>query len=191
MLAWILIFGSWIALLSLVLHDVTSEDADGGAIRVAAGNLGAAVSWARVKARTFRETRADAVSQGAAVSQGSAASQGAAASQESVASQGATPTPPLKQRLALRKADWWHTDQRVPMAIPDLELAIADAVKKASPGCEDFVSVIVEHTTPKARLGPDWDVRGVRYGKADRRMVDEALSTVVKRMQQEIRLNPD
>ncbi len=77
------------------------------------------------------------------------------------------------------------------MAIPDLELAIAEAVKTASSGCEDFLSVIVERTPPKSRIGPDWGVRGVRYGKADRRLVDEVLSTVVKRMQQEIRLKPD
>jgi hypothetical protein len=77
------------------------------------------------------------------------------------------------------------------MTIQELELAIAEAVRTASPGCKDFVSVIVEQTTPKSRLDPDWDVRGIRYGKADKKMVDEALSTAVQRMQQEIRLNPD
>ena len=77
------------------------------------------------------------------------------------------------------------------MTPAELELAIAEAVRKASPACEGFLSVIVEPKTPKSRLDPDWDIRGVRFGKADRKMVDEALSTVVKRMQQEIRLKQD
>ena len=77
------------------------------------------------------------------------------------------------------------------MTPAELELAIAEAVRKASPACEGFLSVIVEPKTSKSRLDPDWDIRGVRFGKADRKMVDEALSTVVKRMQQEIRLKQD
>jgi hypothetical protein len=77
------------------------------------------------------------------------------------------------------------------MTPAELELAIAEAVRKASPGCEGFLSVIVEPKVPKLRLDPDWDVRGVRFGKVDRKMVDEALATVVKRMQQEIRLKQD
>jgi hypothetical protein len=175
MLAWILIFGSWIALLSLILHDVTHEEANGGAIRLAAGHVGAAmswavssaVSWAVLKARTFRETRGQAPSQ-----------------------EGAS-RPPLKRLLALRKPNWWHTDQRISMTVTELEGAIAEAVRKASPACEGFLSVIVERKTPKARRDADWDIRGVRFGKADRKMTDEALSTVVKRMQQEIRLKQD
>jgi hypothetical protein len=175
MLAWILIFGSWIALLSLILHDVTREDANGGAIRLAASHVGSAmswavssaVSWAKLKARKFRETRRQAASH-----------------------EGASKPPP-KRLLALRKPNWWHTDRRISMTIPELEGAIAEAVRKASPACEGFLSVIVEHKTPKARIDPDWDIRGVRFGKADRKMTDEALSTVVKRMQQEIRLKQD
>jgi transposase InsO family protein len=171
MLAWIFIFGSWIALLSLILHDVTEGDANGGAIRVAARHCGGAVSfamsWAVLKARTFRETRKQAASQGDASRS------------------------PAKRLPALRKPAWWHTDQRISMTAAELELAIAEAVRKASPGCEGFISVIVERKTPKSRLEPDWDIRGARFGKADRRTVNEALSTVVTRMQQEIRLGPD
>jgi hypothetical protein len=179
MLAWILIFGSWIALLSLILHDVTNEDANGGAIRLAAGHLGAAMSWAAswaaswtvLKARTFGETPKE--------------------TPKDAASQGGASRPSLKRLLAWRKPNWWHTDQRISMTVPELELAIAEAVRKASPACEGFLSVIVEHKTPNTRQGPDWDIRGVRFGKADRKMVDETLSTVVKRMQQEIRLKQD
>jgi transposase InsO family protein len=184
MLAWILILGSWIALVSLILHDVTQEDANGGAIRLAAGHVGAAmswavsaVSWAMLKARTFRETRRQATSQ-------------QATSQQAASQEGAS-RPPLKRLLTLRKPNWWHTDQRISMTATELEGAIAEAVRKASPACEGFLSVIVEPKPPKSRLDPDWDLRGVRFGKADRKMADEALSTVVKRMQQEVRLKPD
>ena len=159
-------------MLSLVLHDVTRDDANGGAIRVAAGNVGSAVSWARLKARRFKRAR-------------SRRKQIRRAAQDDAAS------PPRKSRFALGKSDWWRADQRVTMTMSELESSIAEAVKKASPGCEDFVSVIVERTAPKSRLAPDWDVRGVRYGKADRPTVDEALAAAVKRMQQEIRLKPE
>jgi transposase InsO family protein len=179
MLAWILILGSWIALVSLILHDVTQEDANGGAIRLAAGHVGAAmswavsaVSWAMLKARTFRETRRQAAPQQAAPQEGAS-------------------RPPPKRLLALRKPNWWHTDQRISMTATELEGAIAEAVRKASPACEGFLSVIVEPKPPKSRLDPDWDLRGVRFGKVDRKTADEALSTVVKRMQQEIRLKQD
>jgi hypothetical protein len=173
MFAWILIFGSWIAVLSLILHDATKEDDNGGAIRVAASHVGTAVSWATLKtsamlkARSSRETT----------------SQPASSSRAS--------RPLLKQRMSLRKRDWWHKDHRISMTAPELEVAITEAVRKASPGCEDFVSVIVAHRTPKSRRDADWAVRGVRFGNADRQMVDEALSTVVERMQQEIRLRID
>jgi hypothetical protein len=170
-LAWILIFGSWIAFVSLILHDVTKEDANGGALRLAAGHAGAAMSsatsWAMLKARTFRETRSAAASQGGAWK------------------------PSLKPLLALRKRDWWHADQRVSMTPAELEAAIAEAVRKASPGCEGFLTVIVERKTPKSRHDCDWDIRGVRFGKADRKNADEALATVVKQMQQEVRLKTD
>ena len=74
------------------------------------------------------------------------------------------------------------------MTAPELELAITDAVKTAAPGCEDFIGVIVQHTTPKSHLDPKWDVRGVKFGKADRQTADEALASVVERMRREFLL---
>jgi hypothetical protein len=187
MLAWILIFGAWLAVLSLILHDATKEDADGGAIRVAASNVRAAVSWAmKTWAKKPWAIKTCAIKTWAMLK-----ARTFTAASSHAASQGHASKPPPKQRLALGKRNWWHKDHRISMTTPELELAIAEAVRKASPGCEDFVSVIVEHQTPKSRLDPDWSVRGVRFGKADRKKVDEALSTIVKRMQQEIRLGND
>jgi len=77
------------------------------------------------------------------------------------------------------------------MTTPELELAISEAVKKAASGCEDFVGVIVQRNTPKSRLDPNWAIRGVKFGNADRKVADEALATVVERMQRELLLSED
>jgi hypothetical protein len=86
---------------------------------------------------------------------------------------------------------WWHgrrIDERVSMTSPEIELAIAEAVKKTAPGCEDFIGVVIRQTTPKSRLDVNWELRGIRFGKADREMVNEAVASVVERMQREFRL---
>jgi hypothetical protein len=70
-------------------------------------------------------------------------------------------------------------------------LAISEAVKKAAPGCEEFVGVMVQQDRPKSHLDPNWAIRGVKFGKADRKVVDEALATVVERMQREFLLSDD
>jgi len=74
------------------------------------------------------------------------------------------------------------------MTSPEIELAIAEAVKKTAPGCEDFIGVVIRQTTPKSRLDVNWELRGIRFGKADREMVKEAVASVVERMQREFRL---
>ena len=70
-------------------------------------------------------------------------------------------------------------------------MAISEAVKKAAPGCEEFVGVMVQQDRPKSHLDPNWVIRGVKFGKADRKVVDEALATVVERMQREFLLSDD
>jgi hypothetical protein len=166
MFAWILILGCWVALLVLILHDATKEDSDGGAISIAAKHFSAFIFWAMLKAQKLRGTFRDRTSQ-ASVSK-----------------------PPVKVVTTVLKK-WWRKDHRVSKTTLELELAISEAVKSAAPGCEDFVGVIVRHTAPKSHLDPNWEVRGVKFGKADRKMVDQALATVVDRMQQEFRLSDD
>jgi hypothetical protein len=82
-------------------------------------------------------------------------------------------------------------DDRVLIAGPKLELAIAEAVKKAAPGCEAFVGVIVELTTPKTRFDANWALRGARFGRSDRVTANEALATIVERMQREFKLSEE
>ena len=83
------------------------------------------------------------------------------------------------------------TDDRSLIASETLQSAITKAVKKAEPGCETFVGVIVERITPKSRLDANWALRGVRFGRADRDKANKAVTTVVERMQREVSLSDD
>ena len=194
MFAWILILIPWLALLSLILHDATKEDSAGSAISIAAKNFKALIGWAIPKARNlwalcYRVPRKSAskpavkIMAAATATSSSSIRQGEpGAIKQAPASSPENPPP---------KKKWWRRDHRVPVAIPELELAISEAVRKAAPGCEDLVGVIVRHTPPKSNLDPNWAVHGVKFGKADRKMVNEALTGVVERMQQEFLLSDD
>jgi hypothetical protein len=94
----------------------------------------------------------------------------------------APPPPPPK---AKRDGD------RSLIASTDLEAAITQAVRNEGPGCEAFVGVIVQQTKPKSRFDANWILRGVKYGRADRTKADEALATIVERMQREFKLSGD
>jgi hypothetical protein len=83
---------------------------------------------------------------------------------------------------------WWSGDGRVSKTAEDLELMITEAVK-ATPGCEDFVGVIIQGMTPKSRLDANWELRGTKFGRTDRKIAKEALTPIVKRMQGEFRLS--
>jgi hypothetical protein len=73
----------------------------------------------------------------------------------------------------------------------DLESAITEAVKNSNPGCASFVGVIIQRETPKSRSGTNWNVRGVKFGAADRTKSLEALDKIIERMQQDFRLSDD
>jgi hypothetical protein len=74
------------------------------------------------------------------------------------------------------------------IAPQDLEAAISKAVKVA-PGCEEFAGVIVQAKPSDSPSEPNWEIQGVRFGKADRTAASEALTTVVTRLQREFRLS--
>jgi hypothetical protein len=82
---------------------------------------------------------------------------------------------------------WWSKDTRVSKTAEELELMIRDAVK-AAPGCEAFVGVIIQRTTPKSRLESNWEIRGIRFGGMDREIAREALTPIIEQMQREFRL---
>jgi hypothetical protein len=79
-------------------------------------------------------------------------------------------------------------EKRIDAIASEIELEISKAVKVV-PGCEDFIGVFVQPTTPKSHLEPNWEVQGVRFGKSDRKTVDEALAIVVTHLQRKFRIS--
>ena len=78
-------------------------------------------------------------------------------------------------------------DERVLITAAELQSAIEQALRTA-PSCEDFVGVVVRPKTSKSYTEPNWDVQGVKFGKADRIIVSDTLAKVVARLQEEFRL---
>ena len=77
---------------------------------------------------------------------------------------------------------------RVSIPLPELQSAIGEAVKTATPGCEAFVGVVVRPKTPESRLDANWELAGAKYGKADKNIANEALMAIVAQMQNEFRV---
>jgi hypothetical protein len=173
MFVWILILSLWVALLLLILHDATKGESSGSAISIAAKNFKAFIFWAIQKSVSKSLKVATAVEAISSSSMPSGPSE-------------------IKQANALPpKKSWWRKERRVSITSSELELAISEAIKKAGPGCENFVGVMVRQEKPKSHLDPNWVIRGVKFGKTDRKMVNEALATIVERMQQEFLLSDE
>lgn len=85
-------------------------------------------------------------------------------------------------------ADQQPNTVRQPIARAALEQAIAEVVKAAGTGCEEFVGVIIERVASIPPGGTNWAVRGVRYGKSNRELCDAALSACVAEKQFEFEL---
>jgi hypothetical protein len=170
MLVWILIFACWAGLLLLILHDAT-RDADGGSA-VSVGSRKAL--WTAAKGwRRLRKLRRYASSP--------------KASPPEVVAQASLATIP-SQATEPSKKTWWRKDRRAQITPAELELTIAEAIRKNAPGCDSFIGVIVHHKKPRQHRDPNWGVRGVKFGKADRRIVDETLPGIVEQLQKEFRL---
>jgi hypothetical protein len=80
-----------------------------------------------------------------------------------------------------------NKDLRVSISAAELETVIGQSLKAAL-GCEGFIGVFVRHKKPESDPDPNWEVRGLRFGNADRESVNEALVMVVARLQQEYQL---
>jgi hypothetical protein len=179
MFVWILIAACWAGLLLLILHDATRE-ADGGSAVSAASRkalLTTAKGWRRLRKlkgwQRLRKFRPYATSP--------------KASPPDVPAQTGLETIPT-QATEPSKKSWWRKDRRAQITPAELELTIAEAIRKNAPGCDSFIGVIVHHKKPKQHRDPNWGVRGVKFGKADRRIVDETLPRIVEQLQKEFRL---
>jgi hypothetical protein len=74
---------------------------------------------------------------------------------------------------------------RKPIARSALERALAESVRTGDPECESFVGVLLERLAPAQRGSPNWVVKGVKYGKADRSRCGALLAKCVEDAQLE------
>jgi hypothetical protein len=214
MLVWILIAACWAGLLLLILHDVTKDAGGSSAVTVASRNtlITTARGWRKLRKRTrdaraaanakaaaskvANDVKAAADAKAAAASKAAADAKIAAVEKAPAASKAGTPDVPIQTGLATlppetsdsSKKKWWSKDRRAQITSAELELTIAEAVRKSAPGCSNFIGVVVHHKKPKQYRDPNWGVRGVKFGKTDRRVVDKALARIVEQLQKEFRL---
>jgi hypothetical protein len=87
------------------------------------------------------------------------------------------------------KAEKQVKPPRKPISRADLEQAIAELVRTSDPDCREFAGVILEAIVPASTADTNWAVKGVRYGKADRKLCDAALSGCVAGKQLEFELS--
>jgi hypothetical protein len=78
--------------------------------------------------------------------------------------------------------------KRDAVSCEQLESEITEAVRKSEAGCKGFVGVLVERVEPKSHTDPNWAIKGVRFGRADRDKAGKVLLTVVDEMQREFAL---
>jgi hypothetical protein len=90
-----------------------------------------------------------------------------------------------------RPVEGSHVPHREAISRASLEAAIAKAVKTANPICEAFGSVFVERLKPQSPQDANWDIRGVKFGRADRAAASDALTAVVERLQGQFLLSND
>jgi hypothetical protein len=66
-----------------------------------------------------------------------------------------------------------------------LEQTLVEAVRTGDPECEAFVGVLIERLASAQKGGPNWIVKGVRYGKVDRSRCNALLTKCVEDAQLE------
>src|SRR5258708_24071668 len=89
------------------------------------------------------------------------------------------------RRILFSKDRLVETTTRNPISREALQEAITEAVKKSDPGSEAFVGGIVERTKRSSIVEANWNVKGIKFGKADLTMATDAVAfaAVVARLQ--------
>ncbi len=78
---------------------------------------------------------------------------------------------------------------REPVKCAILETAITNAVKRSNRNCEPFVGVFVERRAPKSPDEPNWAVKGVKFGRAEREQCNAVLSVIIERLKREFEIS--
>jgi hypothetical protein len=82
-------------------------------------------------------------------------------------------------------------DDRKLISRENLRFEITNFVRTSDPACASFVDVVIELTDPESPGDPNWAIRGVRFGRADREKSRAALASVVERMQATFRVSEE
>jgi hypothetical protein len=83
------------------------------------------------------------------------------------------------------------TDRRKMISAEALQSMITAAVKACDPDCEQFVGIYVERTALKSGLDANWDIRGIKFGRADRDKCAKALEIIVAHFQEALGLSTE
>jgi cold shock protein len=86
-----------------------------------------------------------------------------------------TPDPSIKKRT------WISRDA--------LKAALVESVRGSDPQCEGLIEIIIERVVPASRDVANWAVKGVKYGKAERKLCSAAISKFVQESQGEFEVS--
>lgn len=82
-------------------------------------------------------------------------------------------------------------DKRNSISRDEMQAAITEAVKKADPDCEAFVGVFVERTKRTSLSEANWALKGIKFGRADRKKAGDAVNRIIERLQSDFNLSND
>ena len=88
-----------------------------------------------------------------------------------------------------RKSDAKPVDDRTPVTRTALEHWLGDALRTSHAEFEPFVGVVVERVVPESSGSPNWAIKGIKYGRANRDRCGAVLSHCVEEAQQEFVLS--
>jgi CspA family cold shock protein len=86
-----------------------------------------------------------------------------------------------RNELAQTSATHAQIDREA-IALDALQSVIADTVRRSGQNCEGFIDVFIERI-PATRGGANWEIKGVKYGRADRTLCDAAIAEIVEHYQ--------
>ena len=85
------------------------------------------------------------------------------------------PEPSLKKRTGITRAA--------------LELALVEIVRGSDPQCKSLAGIIIERAVPGPHGGPNWIVKGIKYGKVERERCSALISRCVEESQRDFEVS--
>jgi|ERR1700739_4679838 hypothetical protein len=67
----------------------------------------------------------------------------------------------------------------------ELSRAISNAVRRSNPSCEGFIGVLLEPKRQNCDDDANWEIRGIKFGTAERSRSSQVIDVIVKRLQRE------